>query len=37
MSMMNHIDFVINTDEIGLDEVTDDIYNKYMQTLEVRK
>jgi guanylate kinase len=35
--LMQHVDFYINTDNISLEEVTDDIYHKYMQTLKARQ
>lgn len=34
--LMNHIDYNINTDLKSLDEVTEEIYHKYKETLGVR-
>ena len=34
--LMQHVDFYINTDNISLEEVTDDVYHKYMQTIKAR-
>ena len=35
--LMQHVDFYINTDNISLEEVTDDVYHKYMQTIKARQ
>ena len=35
--LMQHVDFYINTDHISLEEVTDDVYHKYMQTIKARQ
>ena len=35
--LMQHVDFYINTDNISLEDVTDDVYHKYMQTIKARQ
>ena len=35
-NLMDHIDFHINTDEKSLEEVTEEIYYKYIEILGVR-
>ncbi len=35
--LMGHVDFYINTDNVSLEEVTEEVYNKYLKTIEVRK